>query len=137
MKNLASRPLVMLALLVAPVLTLNSRGQEAAQPSKRAEFMRMKLDFSKDILDGLVTEDFDSIVDNARKLKRLSMAAEWEVPTIPNVQEYLPFTTDFQRIADDMQKYARAKNLDGATLAYTRMTINCVECHKYVRAVTR
>ena len=97
----------------------------------------MKLDYSKKILEGLVTEDFDSIVDGAGKLKRLSMAAEWEVPTIPNVQEYLPFTTDFQRIADDMQKYARAKNLDGATLAYTRMTINCVECHKYVRDVTK
>ena len=99
--------------------------------------MRLKLDFSKKILEGLVTEDFDAIVDGAGKLKRLSMAAEWEVPTIPNVQEYLPFTTDFQRIADDLQKSARARNLDGATLAYTRLTINCVECHKYVRGVTR
>ena len=137
MKDSASRPLVILALFVAPVLALNSHGQDAPKPSKRAEFMRMKLDFSKKILEGLVTEDFDSIVDGAGKLKRLSMAAEWEVPTIPNVQEYLPFTTDFQRIADDLQKSARAKNLDGATLAYTRMTINCVECHKYVRGITR
>jgi hypothetical protein len=137
MKNSASHRLVILALFATSVLALKSHGQDTPKPNKRAEFMRMKLDYSKKILEGLVKEDFASIVDDAGKLKRLSMAAEWEVPTIPNVQEYLPFTTDFQRIADDMQKYARAKNLDGATLAYTRMTINCVDCHKYVRSFTR
>ena len=136
--NHSKSPLLVIPIvIVASVLALGFRGQDAPKPNKRAEFMRLKLDFSKKILEGLVTEDFNSIVDGAGKLKRLSMAAEWEVPTIPNVQEYLPFTTDFQRIADDMGKYARAKNLDGATLAYTRMTINCVECHKYVRAITR
>ena len=137
MKDFVSRLLLMLALFMASVLALNSYGQDALKPNKRAEFMRLKLDYSKKILEGLVREDFDSIVDGAGKLKRLSMAAEWEVPTIPNVQEYLHFTTDFQRIADDLQKSARAKNLDGATLAYTRMTINCVDCHKYVRSITR
>lgn len=137
MKDSASRLLVILALFIASVLALNSYGQDALKPNKRAEFMRLKLDYSKKILEGLVKEDFDAIADGARKLKRLSMAAEWEVPTIPNVQEYLPLTTDFQRIADDLQKSARAKNLDSATLAYTRMTINCVDCHKYVRGVTK
>lgn len=133
MKNSVTHRLVILALFTTSVLALNSHGQDTPNPNKRAEFMRMKLDFSKKILAGLVNEDYDSIIDGARNLKRLSMAAEWEVPTIPNVQEYLPFTADFQRIADDLQKSARAKNLDGATLAYTRLTINCVNCHKYVR----
>ena len=32
-----------------------------------------------------------------------------------------------------MQAKAKAKNLDGATLAYVRLTMNCIECHKYVR----
>ena len=137
MKDSASYQLVILALFVASVLALDSHGQDAPKPNKRAEFMGLKLHNSKKILEGLVTENFDFIEDGAGKLKRLSMAAEWEVPTIPNVQEYLPFTTDFQRIADDLQKAARAKNLDGATLAYTRMTINCVDCHKYVRSFTR
>ena len=59
------------------------------------------------------------------------------MPTIPNAEEYLHFTMDFQRIADDLIKSAGAKNLDGATLAYTRLTINCVDCHKYVRLVTK
>ena len=137
MKVSTTRRLAILALLVAPVLALNSHGQDTLQPSKRAHFMRLKMHYSKMILEGLVTEDFDFIDDGAKQLKRLSMAAEWEAPSIPNVQEYLQFTTDFRRNADDLQKSARAKDLDGATLAYTRLTINCVECHKYVRGVTR
>ena len=70
MRNSASRRLVILALLAAPVLVLESHGQEATPPNKRAEFMKMKLDFSKGILDGLVMEDFDAIADGARKLRR-------------------------------------------------------------------
>jgi hypothetical protein len=137
MKNSAPPLLVILSLIVASPVVMDSRGQESQKPNKRAEFMKLKLDYSKQVLQGLVTEDFGSIIDGARKLKRLSMAAEWEVPTIPNVEEYIPFTADFQRIADDLQKNAREKNLDGATLAYTRLTINCVDCHKYVRGVLR
>ena len=130
MKNVSSRLLVILSVSAASFLALNAFGQDEPKPGKRAEFMRLKLDFSKKILEGLVQEDYELIADSAAKLKRLSTAAEWEVPTIPNVEEYLPFTTDFQRIADDVRKAARARNLDAATLAYTRMTINCVDCHK-------
>lgn len=137
MKISSSLLLVILSLFVASMLGLDARGQDTPRPNKRAEFMRLKLEYSKKILEGLVLEDYNSIVEGAGKLKRLSMAAEWDVPTIPNVQEYLPYTTDFQRIADDLQKSARARNLDGATLAYTRMTINCVDCHKYVRGFAK
>lgn len=137
MKTSASRLLVTLALLAGSVMASGSHGQDTLKPNKRAEFMRLKLDYSKKVLEGLATEDFASIIDGARKLNRLSLAAEWEVPTIPNAEEYLHFTSDFQRIADDLIKNARAKNLDGATLAFTRLTINCVDCHKYVRFVTK
>ena len=55
---------------------------------------------------------------NAKALKRLSEAAEWESPSIPNATEYIVFTTEFQRVADDLLKKAKDKNIDGATLAY-------------------
>ena len=47
MNHSRSPLLVIPILLVASVLALNSHGQDAPQPSKRAEFMRLKLDFSK------------------------------------------------------------------------------------------
>ncbi|MDR3633013.1 MAG: hypothetical protein P4L84_04200 [Isosphaeraceae bacterium] len=106
-----------------------------AEPPKptRAEFMRQKLEFSKKVLEGLTLEDYDAIAKNARALKLLSEAAEWEVPTIPNANEYIALTTEFQKAADDLRMKAKEKNIDGATLAYLRLTMNCVSCHRFVR----
>jgi hypothetical protein len=112
--------------------------QEGVQRSRtRAEFMRMKLDYSKKVLEGLTMENYEDISKSAKALKRLSEAAEWEVPTIPNANEYVVFTSEFQRLADEMAQKAKERNIDGATLAYLRMTMNCVNCHKYVRQAAR
>jgi hypothetical protein len=111
--------------------------QGAERPRSRAEFMRMKLEFSKKVLEGLTLEDYPTISKNAKALKRLSEAAEWEVPIIPNATDYVAFTSEFQRLADEMDRKAKDKNIDGATLAYLRLTMNCVTCHKYVRQVAR
>jgi hypothetical protein len=99
----------------------------------RAEFMRMKLEFSKKLLEGLTLEDYDAITSSAKALGRLSEAAEWEVPTIPNAPDYILYTGEFQRLAREIGQKSREKNIDGATLAYLRLTMNCVNCHKYVR----
>ncbi len=112
------------------VMTLHA---DEPKVHSRSEFMRQKLEFSKKVLEGLTLEDYESIGKNARALKRLSQAAEWEVPTIPNANEYLAFTTEFQRATDELIQKAKDKNIDGATLAYVRLTMNCVNCHKYVR----
>lgn len=107
----------------------------AAQDQKRtrSEFMRQKLDYAKNLLEGLSMENHETIAKNAKALKLLSEAAEWEVPTIPNATDYVAFTTDFQRIADELAKQAKERNIDGATLAYVKLTVNCVQCHKFVR----
>lgn len=112
------------------------QGQDP-QPGKRSQFMRLKLEYSKRVLEGLALEDYGLIGDNARRLKRLSEAAEWEDPMIPNVHEYLPYTTEFQRLTDELSKSAKEKNIDGATLAYVQLTMSCVKCHKYVRFATK
>ncbi len=112
---------------------------QAQGPSRRtrAEFMRMKLEYSKQVLEGLTLEEYPKIVQGAKALKKLSQAAEWEVDTIPDPSEYLAFTNEFQRLADELAKKASEKNIDGATLTYLRLTMNCVNCHKYVRREAR
>jgi hypothetical protein len=111
----------------------------AGQPEKpsRGDFMRQKLEFSKSVLEGLSLEQYAQIEKNARALKKLSEAAEWEVPMIPNATEYVALTSDFQRHADDLAKNAKEHNIDGATLAYLKLTMSCVQCHKYVRFASR
>jgi hypothetical protein len=137
MKTTTKNPVALgLALLAFSAVVWAVRGGE--QPARsRAEFMRMKLEYSKKVLEGLTLEDYEMIIKNAKALKLLSQAAEWEVPTIPNAVEYVAFTSEFQRHADELAKKAKEKNIDGATLAYLRLTMNCVNCHKYVREVAK
>jgi hypothetical protein len=110
-----------------------TRAGQPVQKRTRAEFMREKLNFSKDVLEGLALEQYATIEKGAKALKKLSEAAEWEVPTIPSASDYVMMTTDFQRHADELVKQARAKNIDAATLAYVKLTMSCVQCHKFIR----
>src|SRR6516162_11929118 len=136
--NVSNRKQIVLGLagLALAATFLAARGQ-GPRPRTRADFMRMKLEYSKLVLEGLTLENYQTIIKNAQALKKLSEAAEWEVPTIPNASEYIVFTSEFQRLADELVKKAREKNMDGATLAYLRLTMNCVNCHKYVRQFAR
>ena len=56
---------------------------------------------------------------------------------IPNATDYVALTTEFQRYADDLARNAKEHNIDGATLAYVKLTMNCVQCHKYVRFASK
>jgi len=122
-------------LTVALVVLHATRADQPAEKRTRAEFMRQKLNFSKDVLEGLALERFDTIEKSGKALKRLSEAAEWEVATIPNFTDYVALTTEFQRHADELVKQAKKKNIDGATLAYLKITMSCVQCHKFVREI--
>ena len=123
-----------LALASLPFVSALSTGRASQQKNQnRSEFMRRKLEFSKNVLEGLSLEQYPMIEKNAKALKVLSQAAEWEVPMIPNATDYLALTSEFQRYTDDLVKAAKHGNIDGATLAYVKLTMNCVQCHKYVR----
>jgi hypothetical protein len=125
-----------LALIALATAVLAARGAEQKRRT-RAEFMRTKLEYSKQALEGLTLENYDAIAKSAKALRLLSQAAEWEVPTIPNATDYVSFTREFQLLTDEMALKASQKNIDGATLAYLRLTMNCVNCHKYVRGITK
>jgi len=123
--------LALVSLPFVPALSTGRAGQQEKQ--NRSEFMRRKLEFSKNVLEGLSLEQYPMIEKNAKALKVLSQAAEWEVPMIPNATDYVALTSEFQRYTDDLVKAAKQGNIDGATLAYVKLTMNCVQCHKYVR----
>jgi len=96
------------------------------------EFMRKKLDSAQSVLEGLALEDFRLVTKGATELKAASSAAEFNAIKDGH---YNAYATKFRRTTEKMERAAREKNLDGATLAYLDMTLSCVECHKYVRIV--
>jgi hypothetical protein len=119
------------AAAVAPGLI--GRAQDQPRKGSRAVFMRQKLEHSKQILEGLTVEDYDLIAGNAKKLKVLSEAAQFAEPAPIDEKQYESYLLDFRRSVDDLSKQARGKDLEGAALAYLKLTLNCIECHKFVR----
>jgi nitrate/TMAO reductase-like tetraheme cytochrome c subunit len=92
--------------------------------------MKRKLVHSQKVLEGVATEKYDEIEKNAAALIRLSQTEAWRAM---QTDEYRVFSEEFRRNAMSLQRAAQKKNIDAASLAYVQMTINCVNCHKYVR----
>jgi hypothetical protein len=65
-------------------------------------------------------------------LRLISRASSWYVL---DSEEYDRYSKDFQEQAADLERHAKARNLDAATLDYVRISLTCVQCHKHVRAV--
>lgn len=133
MISMVTLTLATVILTTSLALRANAQDDLVGRRAKRSTFMKMKLEYSKNLLEALTTEDFDKIKANAKALKAMSQAAEWEVPEIPNVQEYLTYSADFQRLCDELMRASERKSIDGATLNYVQLTVNCVKCHQYVR----
>jgi hypothetical protein len=122
-------PLAALALAASSIYALSGYGDGQA-PRPLRGYMRQKLDHAKDVLDGLAVEDFTLIARSARAMRQLSEDAKWRVS--PNVR-YLRLSAEFRELADELAAKAKEKNLDGATLAFVKLAMNCVNCHKLVR----
>lgn len=96
--------------------------------------MQRKLEHAHSVFQALMFEDFDVIDRNSERLQRLSEASNWNVT---RTHEYTSHSSEFRRAVDALRKAAQEKDLDAAALAYTEMTLKCVQCHKYVRGVDR
>jgi hypothetical protein len=112
----------------APAAKTQTGGKKIALKA----FMRKKLEASQSIIEGLALEDFDLIEKGARQLKATSAAADFMVINDPL---YTNHADEFRRIVAKMEKAAKEKRIDGATLGFLDMTMTCVECHKYARNI--
>jgi cytochrome c556 len=96
------------------------------------QFMRKKLVHSQKILEGITTDDLETVAKHSQDLSLLSLEASWQVLQTP---DYLQHSIEFRRAADALTEAAKKRNSDGAALAYLDVTMKCVTCHKYVRGV--
>jgi hypothetical protein len=121
-----------LAVIVIGVLAIGLSLSLAQSKRSRAakEFMRDKLELSQKVLEGVATEDWDLVIGKGTRLSAMTQEADWRVFENPN---YDAQSKAFKQHVDSLVKAARKKDLDAATLAYVRMTISCVDCHKAVR----
>ena len=114
------------SLTVAAVLAF-SGGQEG--PTKR--LMQAKAGYAHRLLDAVVQDDFETIRDQAFRLRAVAETADWRVVDTP---EYTRASDAFVGAADRLLDAARESNGDAAALAYMDVTLQCVHCHRYLRS---
>jgi len=130
-----SNTIVMFIVALTLLSTAAVSAQEpstGAPPEKISKFMRAKLVHSQKLLEALALEDFAQLAKHSQDLKLLSQESNWNVL---ETEQYLRHSEDFRRRTDALADAAKKKNLDGASLVYVELTLNCVQCHKHVRDV--
>ncbi len=123
-------PRIFASVAVVAVATAGLCAEENGDDKGPSFWMKQKLTYTQQILSGLALEDYDTIAENANAMKGLNKL-EYFVRRKPD--GYRTQLKVFQSAVDHLAEAAEAENLDGATLAFTQMTISCVNCHKQLR----
>lgn len=133
--------LLVLMILAAMVVTQFSdvrsveAGQDeiAAPPDKSAmeNFMARKLAAAQKALEGVAREDFEQIQAMTNEMIDLSRHEAWErMASARFVQD----TADFVTAAEFLDRMAEAKDAEGTSLGFVRLTLTCANCHSHVRS---
>ena len=122
--------LLISTLLIAVAAGLSVALAQTKRNRAAKEFMRDKLELSQRVLEGLATEDYDLIIAKGTRLSAMTKEADWRLFENPDYDQQ---SVTFRRHVNSLVKAAKDKNLDAATLAYVRVTMSCVDCHKLVR----
>ena len=108
--------------------TLGAEDEKAKQ--EPSYWMKQKLSYAQQVLNGLAQEDYERISKAATAMKGLN-TIEFFVRQRP--EGYRTQLKAFQFSVEELARNAQDENLDGATLAFTQMTLSCVNCHKELR----
>ena len=93
-------------------------------------FMRAKLSASTKILEGLALENLDLVQEGAVEMNKMSTAEQWRRH---DDVLYRQFSAEFRQTTSDLVDAAKDGLLDRAALKWMAATMNCIECHRYVR----
>ena len=107
-----------------------SKTDEPKKTDEPSVWMKQKLAYSQRILNGLATENYEMISENATAMKGLSRIEGF---VRGKTEGYRTHLKTFEFSTSELIRNSAHKNLDGATLAFTQMTISCVNCHKELR----
>ncbi len=118
----------------APIASgLQDQDQEKPLPglTSNQALMRDKLKHMSLILDGLTLDNFDQAAESGLTLAMISRATSWHIaePT----DKYVRLSKNFQEQARDLERHARERNIEAATLDLVRMNISCTACHQHMR----
>jgi len=120
-----------ITLLSVAAFLVPANPPETAKPLDLSEFMAQKRIHSQIVLDGLMREEYQTIILAGENMRKMRADKRWERLAS---EDYRRYSEDFETSAQAMVDAARRKNLDGCMTAYVKCLQACYNCHKYVRA---
>jgi hypothetical protein len=120
------------------LLIISSVGKSQEQKTGKSKeltsnqmLMRDKLVQMNHILEGLTLDKFDQVEESAKTLRMISRATSWHIadPT----PRYERLSKNFQEQAVDLERHAKERNIDAATLDLVRINVTCAQCHQHMR----
>ncbi|MFC1758621.1 hypothetical protein ACFL2H_07620 [Planctomycetota bacterium] len=117
------------ALLISTVVAQQVSTDIDSQPA-HGGIMQRKLRAAQQVLAGVAQRDFELIERQAKSLHLLSFEAGWNRL---QTKEYARLSEDFRATTVQLSRSAKEKNMDATALAYIKLSISCVECHRYAR----
>ena len=94
-------------------------------------WMKKKLEYSQNTLAAIATADFDKIIENAQAMRNLSKVEGFIRGQNLGYRTQLHI---FDEANAEIIHQAKKENVEGAALAFTQLTISCVNCHKVLRS---
>jgi hypothetical protein len=117
-------------LIALAVLFLCPTQADDKKADKGSLWMAKKLEFAQKILAGLTKGDFDMVKSNAQEMHVIGYLEKWDRAGIPEYRRQVKYFDDANK---ELIRQAEKMNINGATLAYTQLTLSCVQCHTVVR----
>jgi hypothetical protein len=91
--------------------------------------MTRKLDHAKAILEAVVTSDWIGLEMHSRELEALTRDPRWMVLQF---DEYRRHSNAFVRAVEALHRAAAQRDLETSPRAYVEVTLQCVDCHRYL-----
>ena len=115
-----------LALAGVVVMSVTASGSQGPELNS---VMREKLAHAQKILEAVVTSDWISLETHSRELERLTNDPRWTVSKYP---EYARHSVAFVRAVQALHAAAAQRDLEETPKAYIEVTLQCVDCHRYL-----
>lgn len=120
------------ALVVVIIGAVFSLVAGADQRPQLDDVMREKLVRAQKVLEAVVITDWVALEAQSRELERLTEDARWTALKYP---EYGTYSGAFRRTIRDLHAAAVRRDLEKAPKAYVAVTLECVNCHRYMARV--
>ena len=122
----------------APTKKAAAKDQAKEAPDEKTApasvWMRKKLDYSQNILAGITSGDWELVAQNANAMKGLAKIESFVRARTPGYKTQMQV---FQEANEEVLRQAARENPDGAALAFTSLTISCINCHKQLREIEK